>query len=306
MKKIIILFLLILYSSVSHADTKADFNKIDNMLKKGYITKSECVDLKSDVMGKKLPKTICDKAKKVIENSQFQINKLFSGNGLAVIITALVLFIFYLKRSNLSNFFISFSRGLNTNLKKNEKIIKNNINEIKQKSKKNLFSVFQFKQKSLIVPALFVIIAILSFDKFSNFSFNNSEDDYKNVNFNSLSEEGKRAYTCVMTYGFKKGSSNFKNCVFKIAQAELELKRLDQQRKIADAQIRVAQEANQQAQLQALRQEKLVLEQRRSERIQRSSDMLLSLSNSLLTPKQNNTIKTNCRMFGSTWTCNTQ
>ena len=76
------------------------------------------------------------------------------------------------------------------------------------------------------MPALFVIIAILSFDKFSNFSFNNSKDEYKNVNFNSLSSEEKRAYTCIMTYGFKKGSGNFKNCVFKIAQAELELKRL--------------------------------------------------------------------------------
>ena len=295
MKKIIILFLLILYSSASHADTKADLNKIDGMFKKGYITKSECIDLKSNVMGGELPKTVCDDVKKTIEKPKLQIssqiNKLFSGNTLFIIITSLILFIFYLKRSNLSDLFISFFKGPNKNLKKNEK---------------SLFSFFQLRKKSLIVPALFVIIAILSFDKFSNFIFNDSKDEYKNVNFNSLKEEEKRAYTCVMTYGFKKGSSDFKNCVFKIAQAELELKRLDQERKIADEQIKVAKEANKQAKLQALRQEKLVLEQRRSERIQRSSDVLLSLSNSLLNPKQKKIIKTRCRMVGFTWTCNTQ
>lgn len=300
MKKIIILFLLIIYSSVSHAGTQDDFNKIDNMLKKGYITKSECVKLKSDVMGKKLPKTICDKVKKGTKNPQFQIsshiNKLFSGNGLFIIIIAIVLFIFYLKRSSISNFFISSSKGLSTHLKKSE-------NRIKQKSRKPLFSGFKLKQKSLVVPALFVIIAILSFDKFSNFSFNNSKDEYKNVNFNSLSSEEKRAYTCIMTYGFKKGSSDFKNCVFKIAQAELELQRLDEQRRIAEAQIRAAQEANQQAKLQALRSQQLALEQQRRQSMDNASNALINLGLGLLTPQQNNSIKTNCSMWGHTWTC---
>ena len=197
-------------------------------------------------------------------------------------------------------FFLWFRK----NKSKIKPFYKRNTNEIKQKTRKPLFSIFQLKQKSLVVPALFIIIGILSFNnsfnKFSNFS----KDEYKNVNFNSLSQEEKRAYTCVMTYDFKKGSSNFKDCVFKIAQAELELQRLDELRRIADAQLKAAREANEQARMQTLRQQQLALEQQRAESLDRSNEMLLNLGLGLLRGNQPQS-RTNCRWFGNHWTCST-
>ena len=197
-------------------------------------------------------------------------------------------------------FFLWFRK----NKSKIKPFYKRNTNEIKQKTRKPLFSIFQLKQKSLVVPALFIIIGILSFNnsfnKFSNFS----KDEYKNVNFNSLSQEEKRAYTCVMTYDFKKGSSNFKDCVFKIAQAELELQRLDELRRIADAQLKAAREANEQARMQTLRQQQLALEQQRAESLDRSNEMLLNLGLGLLRGNQPQS-RTNCKPFGTHWTCST-
>jgi hypothetical protein len=71
---------------------------------------------------------------------------------------------------------------------------------------------------------------------------------YDNVNFNNLSDEEKIAYTCVKTYGFKVGSPTFQKCINKITEGELELKRIEIERKVAEAQLLTAK-ANKEAAL---------------------------------------------------------
>ena len=51
--------------------------------------------------------------------------------------------------------------------------------------------------------------------------------------FTKLSVEEKRAYTCAQTFGFKKGSDKFKDCVFKIYATELELQKLEVEKQLA-------------------------------------------------------------------------
>lgn len=71
---------------------------------------------------------------------------------------------------------------------------------------------------------------------------------YDNVNFNNLSADEKIAYTCVKTYGFKVGSSTFQKCINKITEGELELKRIEIEKKVAEAQLLTAK-ANKEAAL---------------------------------------------------------
>ena len=53
----------------------------------------------------------------------------------------------------------------------------------------------------------------------------------------SLTPEEVRAYTCNNTFGFKKGSSNFKDCIFKLYTTELELEKLDLEKQLALAKV---------------------------------------------------------------------
>ncbi|MDA7478316.1 hypothetical protein N8910_00620 [Candidatus Pelagibacter ubique] len=53
----------------------------------------------------------------------------------------------------------------------------------------------------------------------------------------SLTPEERRAYTCKETFGFKKGSSNFKDCIFKLYATELELEKLNLEKQLALAQV---------------------------------------------------------------------
>jgi hypothetical protein len=53
----------------------------------------------------------------------------------------------------------------------------------------------------------------------------------------SLTPEEARAYTCNNTFGFRKGSSNFKDCIFKLYTTELELEKLDLEKQLALAKV---------------------------------------------------------------------
>jgi hypothetical protein len=53
----------------------------------------------------------------------------------------------------------------------------------------------------------------------------------------SLTPEEVRAYTCNNTFGFRKGTSNFKDCIFKLYATELELEKLDLERQLALAKV---------------------------------------------------------------------
>ena len=56
----------------------------------------------------------------------------------------------------------------------------------------------------------------------------------------SLSPEEKRAYTCTNTFGFRKGSDKFRDCIFKIYATELELAKLEVEKQLAEAQLETA------------------------------------------------------------------
>ena len=55
-----------------------------------------------------------------------------------------------------------------------------------------------------------------------------------------MKPEERRAYICEKTYGFRKGSDKFSDCVYKIMSAEVELEKLELQKKLAQAQEETA------------------------------------------------------------------
>jgi len=50
-----------------------------------------------------------------------------------------------------------------------------------------------------------------------------------------MTPDDRRAYICSEKYGFRKGSDNFKDCIFKIYTAEIELEKLELQKQLAKA-----------------------------------------------------------------------
>ncbi len=64
--------------------------------------------------------------------------------------------------------------------------------------------------------------------------------------FESLNPDERRAYTCAKTFGFKKGTDKFKDCVFQIYAAELELAKLEAEKQLAESQLELAK-ANKEA-----------------------------------------------------------
>jgi hypothetical protein len=50
-----------------------------------------------------------------------------------------------------------------------------------------------------------------------------------------MTPDDRRAYTCSEKFGFRKGSDNFKDCVFKIYSAEIELEKIELQKQLAKA-----------------------------------------------------------------------
>lgn len=76
-----------------------------------------------------------------------------------------------------------------------------------------------------------------------------------------MTPDDRRAYTCSEKFGFRKGSNNFKDCVFKIYSAEVELEKLELQKQLAKANADLAK-AN------ADRQDRLALAQTETARMQ--------------------------------------
>jgi len=145
--------------------------------------------------------------------------------------------------------------------------------------------------------------------------------------FMTLTVEEKRAYTCANTFGFKKGSDKFKDCVFKIYAAELELEKLEVEKQLAEAQLetakahREAAEARvlaakaqgelQKAQIQATeaqaaasRQQAAASKAQTAATKQQSSMSLLMQGLQMLQPAQTqSSFKTSCRWSGGFFNC---
>lgn len=132
--------------------------------------------------------------------------------------------------------------------------------------------------------------------------FKQGSSEYENCLFESEKlafEEQKRlanlppseryAYTCEKTYGFRKGTDNFKECVFKIMTTEYEMQNQLNQRRIAELERKVASnQAN-----TAYQNEMLEIERMKAKAMQDQvnfarnkdvTDTLLGISNNLLNP----------------------
>ena len=132
--------------------------------------------------------------------------------------------------------------------------------------------------------------------------FKQGSSEYENCLFENEKlafEEQKRlanlppseryAYTCEKTYGFRKGTDNFKECVFKIMTTEYEMQNQLNQRRIAELERKVASnQAN-----TAYQNEMLEIERMKAKAMQDQvnfarnkdvTDTLLGISNNLLNP----------------------
>jgi hypothetical protein len=69
---------------------------------------------------------------------------------------------------------------------------------------------------------------------------NNLEEDKVNRLLANMKPEERRSYICEKTYGFRKGSDKFGECVYKILAADVELEKIELQKKLAAAQLETA------------------------------------------------------------------
>jgi hypothetical protein len=66
------------------------------------------------------------------------------------------------------------------------------------------------------------------------------EEEKLNKLLANMKPEERRSYICEKTYGFRKGSDKFSECVYKILAADVELEKLELQKKLAEAQLETA------------------------------------------------------------------
>ena len=93
------------------------------------------------------------------------------------------------------------------------------------------------------------------------------------------------AYTCEKTYGFKKGSDNFRDCVFKIMTTEYEIQRAADQRRIAELESKINNNSSsynsELLEIERLKA-KALQDQANAIRNRNQTDALMDLSRSLL------------------------
>ena len=66
------------------------------------------------------------------------------------------------------------------------------------------------------------------------------DEDKLNKILAAMKPEERRAYVCEKTYGLRKGSDKFSECVYKILAADVELEKIELQKKLAEAQLATA------------------------------------------------------------------
>ena len=129
----------------------------------------------------------------------------------------------------------------------------------------------------------------------------------------NLTPSERYAYTCEKTYGFKKGSDNFRDCVFKIMTTEHEMQTQINQRRIAELEARISGMERSTSASNSYNSEMLEIERMKAKAMQDQvnfarnkdvTDTLLGISRNLLTtpsrPAPNAPQMFNCqtRKFG--------
>jgi hypothetical protein len=125
-----------------------------------------------------------------------------------------------------------------------------------------------------------------------------------------MTPDERRGYNCSEKFGFKKGSDKFKDCIFKIYQAELELEKLELQKELLKSQIELAkanayrQDRLAQAQTEAAKMQSLAAKQQANSARTAETLALLNMSLKLLTPPAAPPInKTTCSFNGRFMNC---
>lgn len=133
-----------------------------------------------------------------------------------------------------------------------------------------------------------------------------------------MKPEDRHAYTCTEKFGFRKGSDKFKDCVFKIYQAELELEKLELQRELAKANAETARVRAEAARASEERQQNLARAQAEAATMQAiaarqqaiaantaSSLQMIESGLRMMSPQQSNSVrlKTNCTYIGRDLSC---
>lgn len=109
----------------------------------------------------------------------------------------------------------------------------------------------------------------------------------------NLPPSERYAYTCEKTYGFKKGSDNFRDCVFKIMTTEYEMQAQINQRRIAELESRISGMERSTSASNSYNSEMLEIERMKAKAMQDQvnfarnkdiTDTLLGISSNLLNP----------------------
>lgn len=125
-----------------------------------------------------------------------------------------------------------------------------------------------------------------------------------------MSPDDRRAYNCSEKFGFRKGSDKFKDCVFKIYQAEVELEKLELQKQLLKANIELAkanadrQDRLAQAQTETAKMQSLAAQQQANSARTAETLALLDMSLRLLAPPAAPPInRTTCSFNGRFMNC---
>jgi len=99
-------------------------------------------------------------------------------------------------------------------------------------------------------------------------AFNEVKAREEQLKISKMKPEDRLAYTCSEKFGFRKGSDKFKDCVFKLYAAEVELEKLELQRQLAKANAETARANAEAVRAGAERQERLALAQTEAAKMQ--------------------------------------
>jgi hypothetical protein len=121
----------------------------------------------------------------------------------------------------------------------------------------------------------------------------------------NMKPEERRAYICENTYGFRKGSNKFSECVYKIMNAEVELEKLELQKKLSESQKETARANEAAARANASRNSAPTYDPNVAAAMERTNEIerariLLNLGQALRTPVSPQSSapvpQTNCRV----------
>ena len=142
------------------------------------------------------------------------------GIAIGCLILAGVLF-FSLRKMDLSNLksqSVNATNSLNT--------INSNIFIMLKEMLEKLMIISKRNTSTVVVAS--VVIVVFAIQNFTEINLNPfAKDEYANIDPSALSKDEKNAYTCVKTYGFKKGTEQFRKCIADINLQEIEKRKIE-------------------------------------------------------------------------------